>query len=198
MVDTNIMSADNWALQEIEEGENEPCQSTDEVLETGWVEERKAPVTEQERQEALQSLRTFEREDYRAGFWVRHRHVNTIAASMLAIAPQDPAYRRVRWDTPDGKLHDSTAQETSHPLHEGAGSDTAAPRTLTPGRVCRGLSRLGPAGLGDRPFPRRRDRLPRLPLASPHSVTECYGYRNGANSLLPFPGGPFLCVPGQR
>jgi len=26
----------------------------------------------------------------------------------------------------------------------------------------------------------------------------CYGYRNGAGSLLPFPGGPIICVPGQR
>ena len=104
------MSADNWALQDIEEGENGPRdversdQSNAEVLESGWVEERKAHLLEEERQGAFKSLRTFEREDYRAGFWVRHRHINTIVGSVLAVAPSDPAYRRVRWDTPDGKL----------------------------------------------------------------------------------------------
>lgn len=104
------MTANNWALQDIEEGENEPrgverrCQSNAAVLASGSVQERKAQRPEEERQEAFESLRTFEREDYRAGFWVRHRHVNTIAGSILAVAPPDPAYRRVRWDTPDGKL----------------------------------------------------------------------------------------------
>ena len=104
------MSADNWALQDIEEGENGPRdversdQSNAEVLESGWVEERKAHLLEEERQGAFKSLRTFEREDYRAGFWVRHRHINTIVGSVLAVAPSDPAYRRARWDTPDGKL----------------------------------------------------------------------------------------------
>ena len=37
---------------------------------------------------------------------MRHKHINTIAAIVLAIAPPDPAYRRVRWDTPDGDFLD--------------------------------------------------------------------------------------------
>ena len=102
-----MMCANNWARQEIEAGENEPrdaelhYRSNAEVLGSGWVEERKAQWPEKE---AFESLGTFEREDYRAGFWVRNRHVNTIASSILAVASPVPAYRRVRWDTPDGKL----------------------------------------------------------------------------------------------
>lgn len=94
---------------------------------------RRSPVQEPS---CTHILTTYEPREYRAPFWARNQHVNTIIGALFATPPK-PEYRRERWSTPDGDFVDvdwlySRANFTRGIvlLYHGLESTTNAPLTV--------------------------------------------------------------------
>ena len=81
-------------------------------------------------------LTSYEPEEYRAPFWARNQHVNTIVGALFATPPK-PEYRRERWSTPDGDFVDIDFLDSNADLtrgivllYHGLESTTNAPLTV--------------------------------------------------------------------
>jgi predicted alpha/beta-fold hydrolase len=95
---------------------------------------------------ARQILDSFSARDYKAPWWARNKHVNTIVGALFCTPPI-PAYRRERWDTEDGDFVDIDFLDSETKpsrgialLYHGLESNTNAPLTV---RQAISLSKAG-------------------------------------------------------
>jgi predicted alpha/beta-fold hydrolase len=98
------------------------------------------------KESARQILDSFLAREYKAPWWARNKHVNTIVGALFATPPI-PAYRRERWDTEDGDFVDIDFLDSETKpsrgivlLYHGLESNTNAPLTV---RQAISLSKAG-------------------------------------------------------